>query len=103
MFFRYLFAIGSIGDPMLRSFRVFDPDKSVHARFREMLSSAAHKVFRPGTKGYFVDSINEIGKEFCKKAGYGQSDPNQASVVQRDNPNSRVLFSEGEPTFRASS
>jgi NAD-dependent SIR2 family protein deacetylase len=101
MFFRYLYALGSIGDPMLRSFRVFDPNKEVHARFRGMLSSNAQKVFRPGTSGYFVDSINEIGKAFRAKPNYGQSDPNQASMVQRDNPNSRVPFSEGEPIVQA--
>ena len=48
MFFRYLYAIGTLGDARLKTFLVVDPDTTgdVERRFRTMLGTAAEARFR---------------------------------------------------------
>ena len=45
-FFRYLFAIGSMGDTTIKRFYVFDPDSRVESRFEDMLSERVGRRFR---------------------------------------------------------
>ncbi|MGE0229093.1 MAG: SIR2 family protein [Dehalococcoidia bacterium] len=47
-FFRYLYALGTVGDSMLRRIWVFNPDRSeeIEARYRAMLGPAAEERFR---------------------------------------------------------
>jgi len=44
-FFRYLYALGTVGDAMLRRFWVFDPAPDVHERFRMLLGPGARARF----------------------------------------------------------
>jgi hypothetical protein len=46
-FFRYLYALGTVGETRLKSFTVFDPDPSggVEKRFRSLLGRAAERRF----------------------------------------------------------
>lgn len=48
LFFRYLFALGSVGTSRIKRFWVFDPDKDdvVEPRFREMMGIAAKARFK---------------------------------------------------------
>ena len=45
-FFRYLYAVGSIGEATLRRFWVFNPDASLEGRFREFLGPQAENRFQ---------------------------------------------------------
>ncbi len=45
-FFRYLYAVGSIGEATLRRFWVFNPDASLEGRFREFLGQQAEGRFQ---------------------------------------------------------
>lgn len=46
-FFRYLFALGSVGDSLINRFWVFDPDSSrLETRFRQLLGTATASKFR---------------------------------------------------------
>ncbi len=45
-FFRYLYAVGSIGAATLRRFWVFNPDRSLEGRFREFLGQQAEGRFQ---------------------------------------------------------
>ena len=44
-FFQYLFALGCVGQRLLRRFIVCDPDPAVEGRFRELLAPAAQEGF----------------------------------------------------------
>ncbi|WP_297397216.1 hypothetical protein [Acidiferrobacter sp.] len=46
LFFRYLYALGSVGDNPLEMFRVYDPDERVGPRFQSMLGPGARIRFR---------------------------------------------------------
>lgn len=74
-FFRYLYALGTIG-PVLDHFWVFDPDQSgeVEARFRELLGTSARERFKL-FKYIFSGMMNVIEKEFPgpRKSGTGIS------------------------------
>jgi hypothetical protein len=37
LFFRYLFALGTVGQPLIKRFWVFDPDSGVNERFRNLI------------------------------------------------------------------
>jgi hypothetical protein len=45
-FFRYLFALGTVGDTLIKRFWVFDPDESVRRRYDELLGQIAKKRFQ---------------------------------------------------------
>jgi hypothetical protein len=60
-FFRYLYAVGSIGDGRLRRFWVFDPEKEVHARFEALLGPGARGRFKP-YEMTFEKAISEISR-----------------------------------------
>ena len=44
-FFRYLYALGTTSDTLLKRFWVFNPDKLVENRFRELLGFSAEQIF----------------------------------------------------------
>lgn len=60
-FFRYLYALGSVGPAILRRFWVFDPSDQVHARFRGLLGPGAGARFeaRRWTFEYAVGMMKE--------------------------------------------
>jgi NAD-dependent SIR2 family protein deacetylase len=55
-FFRYLYALGSVGETTLRHFWVFNPDASgdVEKRFKKLLGPGARQRFR-----YFPETFSE--------------------------------------------
>jgi hypothetical protein len=64
MFFRYLYALGSVGTTRLKRFWVFDPDETgaVSKRFQDMLGPLALARFQWRQMG-FADAIDFIRKE----------------------------------------
>lgn len=63
MFFRDLYALGTVGDTILKRFWVFNPDKNVEKRFRAILGPGAEQSFRmfPST---FQEAIADIVREY---------------------------------------
>jgi hypothetical protein len=61
-FFRLLYGLGTAGGEPIRSFRVFDPDSRVDARFKILLGPGAESRYRfnPFT---FDQALNEVRKE----------------------------------------
>lgn len=55
-FFRYLFALGSVGRVRLKKFWVFDPDASVEGKFRKLLGQDSLPRFEYHTDGFEVMS-----------------------------------------------
>lgn len=51
-FFRYLFALGSVGPSRIREFRVFDPDPKVEKRFRSILGPETEERFQFESQGF---------------------------------------------------
>jgi hypothetical protein len=66
-FFRYLFALGSVGDANIKRFWVFDPAEGneVESRFRELIGTGIDKRFRMFKKP-FSEAIGIIEKELYK-------------------------------------
>ena len=66
-FFRYLFALGSVGDANIKRFWVFDPAEGdeVESRFRELIGPGIDKRFRMFKKP-FSEAIGIIDKELYK-------------------------------------
>lgn len=64
-FFRYLFALGSVGESRIKRFWVFDPDEQdkVLKRFEKLIGSGAKQRFR-FKKQTFGEGINYIRNEF---------------------------------------
>jgi len=64
-FFRYLYALGTVGTNLLKRFWVFDPDETgnVEKRFRELLGHGALQAFKP-FQLTFENAIGEIAKTF---------------------------------------
>jgi hypothetical protein len=64
-FFRYLYALGTVGTKLLKRFWVFDPDETgnVEKRFRELLGHGALQAFKP-FRLTFEKAIGEIAKTF---------------------------------------
>lgn len=64
LFFRYLFALGSVGKSLIKRFWVFDPDEKneVSLRFEKLLGAASRSKFIP-YKQTFDDAIETIAKE----------------------------------------
>lgn len=58
-FFRYLYALGTVGRSLLQRFWVFDPDESVGGRFKELLGQAARTRFKY-FKGHFEGAVHQI-------------------------------------------
>lgn len=60
-FFRYLFALGTVSDTIMKRFWVFDPDPSgeVRTRFEGLLGQAVRNRFRFG-KVRFANAIAEV-------------------------------------------
>jgi len=46
-FFRYLYALGTVGTTVFREFYVFDPVPAVHERFKSLLGPGARARFQP--------------------------------------------------------
>jgi hypothetical protein len=67
-FFRYLFALGSVGDANIKRFWVFDPAESdeVEGRFRELIGTGIDKRFRMFKKP-FSEAIGIIEKELNRR------------------------------------
>ena len=65
-FFRYLYALGTAGDVLLKRFWVFDPaSEGVEQRFRTLLGSGARERFRYFRKT-FSEAIDVIENTFPK-------------------------------------
>jgi hypothetical protein len=64
-FFRYLYALGTVGTNLLNRIWVYNPDVTgdVERRFKEMLGPAAEDRFKYIAKG-FVEAIEHIFTEF---------------------------------------
>ncbi len=67
-FFRYLYALGTVGDAPLKRFYVYDPELSgsVKNRFQGMLGSGAKSRFKYISK-IFTKAIQGVHSEFPKK------------------------------------
>jgi NAD-dependent SIR2 family protein deacetylase len=68
-FFRYLFALGTVGERPLKRFWVFDPDDSgqVEMRFKSLLGPGAESRFKY-YKMTFEESLEIISNEFPKES-----------------------------------
>jgi hypothetical protein len=51
-FFRYLYALGTVGQTILRRFAVFNPDRDVEGRFRSLLGLGALGRFKYHTETF---------------------------------------------------
>jgi hypothetical protein len=51
-FFRYLYALGTVGPTIIRRFAVFNPDDSVEGRFRSLLGRGALSRFKYHTETF---------------------------------------------------
>lgn len=70
-FFRYLYALGSVGQPLLQHFEVFDPGDGVRERFEGLLGRGAEQRFKyhkahlegllDSVTGMFQDQIRQSG------------------------------------------
>jgi hypothetical protein len=58
-FFRYLYALGTVGDLRLKRLWVFDPDPGVEDRFKKLLGQAATPRFKFHKEG-FVNIFNYL-------------------------------------------
>jgi NAD-dependent SIR2 family protein deacetylase len=64
MFFRFLYALGSVGRRRLKRLVVFNPDESVKSRFETLVGGAASRIFefKPLT---FEDAIGQLRTELA--------------------------------------
>jgi hypothetical protein len=66
LFFRYLFALGTVGDAHLRRFWVFDPDPEgvVEQRYRRLIGRGIERRFRffKDNAGRFVIALKGGGE-----------------------------------------
>jgi hypothetical protein len=58
-FFRYLYALGTVGPTRMQRFLVVDPDARVEARFKDLLGPLAMRGFR-ALKGTFSEQMSYI-------------------------------------------
>ena len=65
IFFRYLFALCTVGETPLKKLWLFDPDKTheVEKRYRKLLGPGAKSRFKP-FQNTFEDAISIIETEF---------------------------------------
>jgi NAD-dependent SIR2 family protein deacetylase len=61
-FFRYLYALGSVGKTLIKRFWVFDPDESVRSKFMNLIGSGVERGFH-FEKTTFFQAIDFIRKE----------------------------------------
>lgn len=61
-FFRYLYALGSVGKTLIKRFWVFDPNESVRSKFVDLIGSGAEPGFR-FQKSTFSEAIDFIRRE----------------------------------------
>ena len=70
LFFRYLFALGTVGEAHLRRFWVFDPDpdSTVKERFTRLIGKGIERRFKfvNGDGGIFGAAINHLREELIK-------------------------------------
>ena len=68
-FFRYLYALGTVGNQLLKRFWVFNPDDSgeIESRFKKLLGPGAETRLRYFPKT-FKESITIINDEFMQKS-----------------------------------
>jgi len=59
LFFKYLFALGTLGKTIIRRFCVIDKDASVADKFRELLGPGAKQGFR-FVEGIFSEQIEQV-------------------------------------------
>jgi hypothetical protein len=62
LFFRYLFALGTVGKGHLKRFWVFDPDNGVEKRFRKLIGRGIENRFKFYQKTFeqAIDEIREV-------------------------------------------
>jgi len=67
-FFRYLFALGTVGRAWLQRLMVFNPSNEVQLRFRGIFGPMARDRYEPfeGDKGYFVEAMHKIESVFLR-------------------------------------
>lgn len=65
-FFRYLYALGSVGKTLIKRFWVFDPDESVRSKFMNLIGSGVERGFH-FEKCTFSEAIDFIRKELGVK------------------------------------
>jgi len=58
-FFRYLYALGSVGETRVKRFWVFDPEEKVADRFRELLGPTVQNRFEFHKKK-FSEAVNSL-------------------------------------------
>ena len=70
LFFRYLFALGTVGEAHLRRFWVFDPDTEgvVQKRYDRLIGKGIERRFKfmSGGNGIFGAAINLLREDFVK-------------------------------------
>lgn len=64
-FFHYLYALGTVGGPLLERIWVFNPDETVDGRFRELLGPGARARYRY-LQNTFSEAIVLIKSEFSQ-------------------------------------
>ncbi len=71
LFFRYLFALGSVGKTRIKRFWVFDPDEKdeVQSRFKKLVGLDTESKFQ-FHKLPFIEAIDVISKELLPKKDY---------------------------------
>lgn len=57
-FFRYLFALGTLGSSRIRRFWVFDPDKSVERRYQMLTGSGIRSRFKYYNRKFYEDQLH---------------------------------------------
>lgn len=73
MFFRFLYALGSVGRRRLKRFAVFNPDESVRSRFETLVGGAASRTFefRPLSFEYAIGELrSELVVHNRQQTGY---------------------------------
>ncbi len=67
-FFKYLYAIGTIGSTRIRNFSVFNPDENVEARFSTLMGTEVQPKFR-FIKKNFAEALKDIRMSFITQSG----------------------------------
>ena len=61
-FFRYLYALGSVGTSVINNFRVYNPDKSLENHYRDLLGASVIESFKYIYEpfGYAIGDIKQL-------------------------------------------
>lgn len=83
-FFRYLYALGSMGETRLQRFLVINPDRTVERRFRRLLGRGAERRFEywEHTFGSSLDHLIDLFKGHSERAT--SSEPLRLDLRQID-------------------